>query len=200
MSCHYPFQWCAHYNAFLIGKCNSMNHGLKEIPFSISFPFSEQYLVHCVSLLQAQHIRLVVVESCTGGLLAAILTAIPGSSAWFEGGWVSYANESKKQWLSINEKILTEEGAVSQSCAIAMATNGLNQAISANYCIAITGYASPANPDDTLCGTIWLAIASHFFPAKTQLCRFLGNRQEIQTQAVQAALSFLMNILPNSTL
>ena len=97
-------------------------------------------------------------ESCTGGLLGAMLTSVPGSSAWFAGGLVTYSNELKVKLLGVPQEILAQYGAVSEPCAIAMA-RGARRVLGTDLAVAITGIAGPdgGTPDKPV-GTVFVAL------------------------------------------
>src|SRR5438309_4586701 len=99
-------------------------------------------------------------ESCTGGLVAAALTAVPGSSAWFERGFVTYSNGAKAAMLGVPNEVIARHGAVSEETAAAMA-RGAVQASAAQWSVAITGIAGPggATPGKPV-GTVGFAWAN----------------------------------------
>ncbi|MFM8500987.1 MAG: CinA family protein, partial [Fluviibacter sp.] len=99
--------------------------------------------------------RLVTAESCTGGLIAEAITSRPGSSAWFERGWVTYSNAAKTEELGVDATLIAQQGAVSEAVAAAMA-HGAFAHSSSDYAIAVTGIAgpdggSPEKPVGTVC-------------------------------------------------
>ncbi len=94
------------------------------------------------TLLKQHHLKLATAESCTGGQLAQTITAIPGSSAWFERGFISYSNLSKQELLGVSEKTLNHYGAASQETAAEMAKGVLKKS-PADVSLAITGIAGP---------------------------------------------------------
>jgi nicotinamide-nucleotide amidase len=135
-------------------------------------------------------VSLAVAESCTGGRVSAAMTAIPGSSGYFVGGVVSYANRAKSGLLGVPEAMLKAHGAVSEPVARAMA-EGVRTALGADFSVATTGIAGPGGGSAAKpVGTVWFAWAS---ATVTQaVCRhFDGNRDEVQTQATAAALELL---------
>ena len=146
-------------------------------------------------LLKAQQSTLVTAESCTGGGLSYALTSIPGSSHWFDRGYVTYTEQAKIALLEISSTLLAAEGAVSEAVALAMAKNAL--ALShASWSIAITGIAGPDGGTQTCpVGTVWIAYYNqtdiHF--AKKYL--FKGERLSIREQAIEIALSTLLELL-----
>ena len=142
-------------------------------------------------LLKQQGKRLAVAESCTGGLLAACITEIPGSSAWFDGGVVVYSNSLKEKLLGISPGLLDEHGAVSEACARAMAEQTLAR-LGSDIALAITGIAGPdGGTPDKPAGTIFLALAACRGDAQSncvQRVQLHGSRREIQIQTAQRAL------------
>lgn len=148
-----------------------------------------------VSQLAAQLIargeRLAVAESCTGGLIAAACTDLPGSSAWFERGLVTYSNESKQELLGLSPALIAEHGAVSEPVVRAMAQALLNLA-DVQQALAVSGVAGPdgGTPAKPV-GTVWIAWASAS-GLRSQRYLFAGDRQAVREQAVRAALQGLL--------
>lgn len=138
--------------------------------------------------LQALDLRIATAESCTGGWLAKCLTDRPGSSAWFEFGFVTYGNNAKLALLGVSEASLNARGAVSEDVAEQMAV-GARLASAAELAVAITGIAGPdgGTPDKPV-GTVWIAWAGPGTDLTAELCRFQGDRATIRRQAVAAAL------------
>lgn len=143
--------------------------------------------------LLARNWRVVTAESCTGGGVAAAITAIAGSSAWFEYGIVSYANAAKEKLLGVSAETLAVYGAVSEAVVIEMARGAL--AISdANISVSISGVAGPGGgtPEKPV-GTVWFAWAKSTGEIKTMLKHFVGERAGIQQQATIFALEGLLD-------
>lgn len=138
--------------------------------------------------------RLAVAESCTGGWVAQCLTAIAGSSEWFERGFVTYSNEAKQEMLGVSSSLLDEQGAVSQPTAVAMATGALRHS-HADWALAITGIAGPAggSPEKPV-GTVCFAWAGTDGQLATETCHFAGNREEVRAQSVARALAGLLEL------
>src|SRR5262245_36356608 len=118
--------------------------------------------------------RLATAESCTGGWLAKVLTDLPGSSRWFECGYVTYSNEAKMRDLGVLAQTLERHGAVSEATALEMAAGAL-QRTGADVSIAITGVAGPdgGTPEKPV-GTVWFAVAAREPQARVQ--QFQGDR------------------------
>ena len=130
-------------------------------------------------------------ESCTGGGIAAALTDVAGSSAWFDRGFVTYSNQAKKEMLGVSADTLAAFGAVSRETALEMATGALARS-AAQLSVAVTGIAGPGggSPDKPV-GTVWLAWAS---AERADAVRehFSGDRAAVRAATVDAALRGLL--------
>ncbi len=149
--------------------------------------------------LKARGQTLATAESCTGGLLAGALTELPGSSAWFDRGWVTYSNHAKTQALGVPATLINTEGAVSEAVACAMA-EGARRESGADYAVSVTGIAgpdggSPAKPVGTVCFG-WSTPKQ----TKTATQYFEGDRQQIRIQSVRYALTALNTLLADDAL
>ena len=146
--------------------------------------------------LRARKARLVVAESCTGGLLGARITAVPGASTVFIGGVVAYDNVVKSGTLDVPPELLDRYGAVSEEVVSAMA-EGVQRQFAVAAALAITGIAGPGGgtPEKPV-GTVWLAAR---FGAETRALKrmFPGDRGEIRARSAQAALDLLRRLLAN---
>jgi nicotinamide-nucleotide amidase len=145
--------------------------------------------------LLAQGWRVATAESCTGGGIAAAITAVAGSSAWFEYGIVSYANSAKEKLLQVNPQTLREQGAVSQAVVEQMAAGAL--ALSgANIVVAVSGVAGPAGGSaEKPVGTVWLAWALASGAMRSECFQFAGDRAAVQAQAVVQGVRGLLKLL-----
>ncbi len=145
-------------------------------------------------LLDSKKLKISAAESCTGGLLGAILTSIPGSSTYFEGSVVTYSNYQKINLLKVSERILKEFGAVSKECALEMAQN-IKNITGSDIAISITGIAGPdgGTPDKPV-GTVFCTIIVHDY-VKTIKFNFSGNRNIIRYQATRSVIEELLSIL-----
>ncbi len=158
--------------------------------------------VHTVtSLLEVARkkgIMLTTAESCTGGMIAAALTNISGSSDVVDRAFVTYSNEAKCEMLGLPSALIANHGAVSEPVARAMATGAVAHS-AAQAAVAVTGIAGPSGGStDKPVGTVW--IATHLNTAETQathaaLHHFSGNRAEIRRDASQAAIDMLSLML-----
>lgn len=146
------------------------------------------------ALVVAGH-RVTTAESCTGGLLAGLLTELPGSSRWFERGFVVYSNLAKQEMLGVSEALIAIHGAVSEEVARAMALGALQRS-RASLAVAITGIAGPdggslAKP----VGTVWLAFAKkNQDPQSQSFCFSNSSRQQVRMLACRQALSGLLSL------
>jgi nicotinamide-nucleotide amidase len=141
-------------------------------------------------LLRERHNTLSVAESATGGLLGERISSVPGSSAYFLGGFITYATRLKVEWLGVPEDIIAECGAVSKETAEAMAL-GARRRTGSTYALAITGVAGPdAGGEKVPVGTIFVGLAD---AAGCQVLhrQFIGDRTRIRQFATQMALDML---------
>ncbi len=148
-----------------------------------------------LGLLRSRGERVVVAESCTGGMLGERLTRLPGSSDVFAGGWLTYSNEMKQAQLGVPERVLSEFGAVSEPVALAMARGalaGARGAGGADHALAITGVAGPGGgSEDKPVGSVWIARASGDGTNDARLFRFGGGRGAIRQWSAVTALGML---------
>lgn len=139
--------------------------------------------------------RLTTAESCTGGLVAASLTHLAGSSEWFERGYVTYSNDAKSEDIGVEAHLIQDHGAVSEQVAKAMAI-GAKQSSNSNIALSITGIAGPTGgskqkPVGTVCFA-WILDNDQIY-SETQL--FLGERSDIRAQASEFSLNQLIALL-----
>ena len=143
--------------------------------------------------------RLVTAESCTGGGLAENLTRFPGSSSWFDCGFITYSNESKQDILSVSNETIEEFGVVSEEVALAMAEGALAQS-SADYSVSITGIAGPdGGTDEKPIGTVCIAWCERSRGGNTTRINFEGDRQRVREQSCLLAMQGLLDILQKSS-
>lgn len=141
---------------------------------------------------------LAAAESCTGGWLAQSVTAIAGSSGWFDRGFVTYSNAAKMEMLAVPETTLERHGAVSEATARAMAQGALAHSL-ADWAVAITGIAGPSGgSSEKPVGTVCFAWAAKDGGCEAQTCRFDGDRAAIREQSVRHALRGLLARLDRS--
>ena len=146
------------------------------------------------SLLRAR-LRLATAESCTGGGLAYALTAVAGSSQWFERGFVTYSNEAKQEMLSVPLETLRTDGAVSEQTAASMAIGALVHT-PADLAVAITGIAGPdgGTPEKPV-GTVCLGWARRGGETRTATAHFDGDRRAVREQSILMALQGLLDLV-----
>ena len=145
-------------------------------------------------VLEQRSLTLAVAESCTGGRLGDAITDVPGSSAYFLGGVISYGNEAKFSLLGVDRSTLESMGAVSEEVAQMMA-DGVRKRLGASIGVGITGIAGPtgATPAKPV-GLVYIAVSSseRSFSARSV---FAGSRSEVKAQAVLKALEMLSELL-----
>ena len=151
----------------------------------------EPVVVQLADALRRKGWQMAAAESCTGGLIAAACTALPGSSAWFERGFVTYSNEAKTQMLGLDVALIALDGAVSEAAARAMVLGALQHS-RATLAVAVTGIAGPGGAvPGKPGGTVWLAwgTARQVHAERLQLC---GDRDAVRGATVAAALQRLL--------
>jgi PncC family amidohydrolase len=129
-----------------------------------------------------------VAESCTGGLLGAALTAIPGSSAYVRGGVIAYADDVKRDLLGVPAAVLAEHGAVSEETAVAMA-EGVRAALNASVGVSITGIAGPASDEtDKPVGLVYVCVVGPAMERRIEVLHRDRGREGNRAEAVRRAL------------
>jgi len=138
--------------------------------------------------------RLAVAESCTGGLLSHLITNVPGSSEYFLGGVVTYANQAKIQILGVKPETLEKYGAVSRETVLEMA-HGVRRVFSADIAFSVSGIAGPGGgvPGKPV-GTVWIGMSVAELD-QAWCFQFGGDRQEIKRQAAEMAMKLLVEYL-----
>ncbi|MDY0013376.1 MAG: nicotinamide-nucleotide amidohydrolase family protein [Rhodocyclaceae bacterium] len=141
------------------------------------------------AFLQARGWLLATAESCTGGWVAEVVTAVAGSSAWFDCGLITYSNEAKQALLGVSDGVLHRHGAVSEATAAAM-VGGALACSQANLALATSGIAGPGGGSEAKpVGTVCFAWGLRGGPSRTETCHFRGDRESIRRQAVIRALT-----------
>jgi nicotinamide-nucleotide amidase len=144
--------------------------------------------------LKARGLKLATAESCTGGWVAMEVTAIAGSSDWFERGWVTYSNAAKREDLAVREDTLAQFGAVSEETAREMAAGALARS-GAQVALAVTGVAGPSG------GTVHKPVGmvcfawAHGGKIRSETRRFDGDRESVRRQSVLRALEGVLESL-----
>lgn len=145
--------------------------------------------------LSQLHWRMSSAESCTGGMIAASCTELPGSSAWFERGFVTYSNESKTQMLGVSTDLIATHGAVSAQVAHAMSVGAVYRS-HAQISLAVTGVAGPSGGSfEKPVGTVWFGWCVCGV-VSTERKHFAGDRSLIRKATVSHALEGLLYRLP----
>jgi nicotinamide-nucleotide amidase len=146
--------------------------------------------------LRAAREAITTAESCTGGWLAKCLTDLPGSSDYFERGWIAYSNEAKQSELAVDGRLLARFGAVSEEVALAMVRGALSSC-GADHAVSVTGVAGPAGGSAAKpVGTVWIAWGFRKHGrVRVHATRFMfrGGRNAVRRQAVQAALTGILD-------
>lgn len=134
---------------------------------------------------------LATAESCTGGGIGAALTAIPGSSAVYKGGVISYTNEVKQSVLGVQMDTLERYGAVSEQVAGQMAA-GVRRLLDADIAVSVTGLAGPTGDEyGNPVGTVFVGYEDAYVTVVRHFC-FQGNRDAVRTQTIEAALEMIL--------
>lgn len=152
------------------------------------------YLETLVTMLTDGEFTVSTAESCTGGALGAVLTSVSGSSGYYPGGVIVYANSTKMQLLGVSQQLLRDHGAVSRECAEAMAL-GCRETFGSTFSVAITGIAGPTGgSEEKPVGTVYIGVAgpegvlvsNHFFS---------GDRDAIRAKSVDEALKQIVSYI-----
>jgi nicotinamide-nucleotide amidase len=145
-------------------------------------------------------VMIATAESCTGGLIAGALTAVAGSSAVVERGFVTYTNQAKSEMLGVPPRLIEEHGAVSEVVARAMAEGALERS-PADLTVAVTGIAGPGGGSETKpVGLVHLAVSRRGHATKHARAVFAGDRTEIRLATVDRALDMLLEMLEEPAL
>ena len=146
--------------------------------------------VTLVELLKARGLTCATAESCTGGGVGSAITAVPGSSAVFLGGVISYANEVKRDVLGVSEETLGTVGAVSAETAAQMA-EGVRRLVKSDLAVSLTGIAGPdGGSAEKPVGLVWFGLATAD-GVRTEKAIFRGDREAVRRQAALHALGML---------
>ena len=145
--------------------------------------------------LKARGLELATAESCTGGWIAQAVTSVPGSSGWFDRGFVTYSDESKKELLGVRAGTLSRHGAVSEATAREMASGALARS-RAQVAVAVTGIAGPTGgTKEKPVGMVCFAWSRKGRVPESVTRRFSGDRESVRRQSVIAALQGLLERL-----
>jgi nicotinamide-nucleotide amidase len=145
--------------------------------------------------LETRHWTLATAESCTGGWIAKCCTDVAGSSNWFERGFVSYSNDSKRRLLGVSNETLLHRGAVSEEVALEMAV-GARRAAGVTAALSVTGIAGPGGgSDEKPVGLVWFGWSFVGRAPWAERVQFDGGRDDIRRQAVGHSLGRLLELL-----
>lgn len=160
--------------------------------------FSETTMIELQTLLRANNQTITTAESCTGGLVASMITKISGSSDIFNGSIVTYSNKIKNQELNVKNETLEKFGAVSIEVVNEM-LNGVISKFDANFAIAISGIAGPnGGTKNKPVGTVIIGISDSNNHKIVNIYNFKGSREDIQIQAAKVALREIYKFVQNS--
>ena len=145
-------------------------------------------------LLRQRGLRLAVAESCTGGLIGHRITNVPGSSDYFTGGVIAYANSAKVELLGVSWDTLNTSGAVSRDTVLEMAA-GACRSLGADIAVSVSGIAGPGGglPGKPV-GTVWIGLATPD-GSRARVFHFPGDREQNKAAASEAALTMLLDYL-----
>ncbi len=157
--------------------------------------FSQKDMIRLQKILRKNKRTITTAESCTGGLIAHLITSISGSSDIFNGSIVSYANKIKIKELKVKEKTLKKHGAVSKKVVSQMLKGAINK-FEADYAIAVSGIAGPnGGSKNKPVGTVFIGICDKKNNQKIKRFLFKGTRKDIQIQASKASLKKILNFI-----
>ncbi len=144
----------------------------------------------------AEGLMLATAESCTGGMIAAAITDVPGSSAVLDRGFVTYSNDAKSEMLGVSPATIARNGAVSRPVACAMAEGALNRS-GADIAVAVTGIAGPSGGTvQKPVGLVWFALAARGAPTRTERRVFAsGDRTYVRMRATEMALTMALRAM-----
>jgi len=144
--------------------------------------------------LKRRGFMLALAESCSGGMAAQYMTAVAGSSAWFDASFVTYSNQAKTRMLGVSPETLAQHGAVSEQTALEMALGALAHS-QADVAAAITGIAGPDGGSvDKPVGTVSFAWARNDGIQQTVTYQFSGNREMVRKESVKTVLEGLLSL------
>ena len=146
-----------------------------------------------VDYLKENKFTIATAESCTGGLIAKLITDVAGSSEVFIGGIVSYSNEMKKKWLAVKETTLFKFGAVSKQTVVEM-LEGIHHETGATFCIAVSGIAGPGGGTrEKPVGTVFIGVRNDSQTVVEEF-HFAGSRENIRNSSAQKIIEMIQNL------
>ena len=160
--------------------------------------FNETDMIELQAILKGNKQTITTAESCTGGLVASMITKISGSSEIFNGSIVSYSNKIKNQELNVKNETLEKFGAVSVEVVNEM-LNGVINKFDANFAIAISGIAGPnGGTKNKPVGTVVIGVGDSNNHKIINVYNFIGSREDIQIQAAKVSLKEIFKFIQNS--
>ena len=160
--------------------------------------FNENDMLRLQNLLRARKQSITAAESCTGGLVASMITKVAGSSDIFNGSIVTYSNKIKNQELKVKNETLENFGAVSCEVVSEM-LEGVISKVEADYAIAISGIAGPTgDTKNKPVGTVVIGISDSKYQKNVNIHYFKGSREEVQIQAARHSLKEILKFLQNT--
>ena len=159
-----------------------------------SHGYEQDIAEQLVKIAKDKKLTIATAESCTGGMISSAITDIPGSSAVFRYGFITYANEAKEKLLRVTHHTIEQYGAASEETAREMA-NGALQNSEADIAVAVTGIAGPAggSPEKPI-GLVYIAVATQD-GVHVDTNNFVGNRNEIRMATTKKAIELLIDVL-----
>ncbi len=165
--------------------------------FKEKFFLGDNPMSHIVHHLSQQQKKITCAESCTGGLIASLLTQIPGASQCIDGTLVTYANGIKRAWLGVDKDILSTQGAVSEACVRDM-LNGALKASKSHFALATSGIAGPdGGSEQKPVGTVFIGVGDNNGNRTIERVLLKGDRQAIQMQSAYHAFRLLLQTYPS---
>lgn len=160
---------------------------MTNVNYSLSLQLAE--------VLKKKGKKIVLAESCTGGGLAEEITAVQGSTKWFERGYVTYSNEAKHEVLGVSMDTLEDHGAVSEQTAKEMAKGALENS-HADIALSVTGVAGPGggSPEKPV-GTVWFGLADRSGRVEARLGQFTSGRKNVRSSSIEFGLAWLLEVL-----
>lgn len=160
--------------------------------------FTKDDMIFMQNRLKEKNETITTAESCTGGLIASMITEISGSSAVFKGAVVTYSNEIKEQELNVKKETMIQYGAVSPE-VVSQMLDGVLKKFGANYAVAVSGVAGPTGgTKDKPVGMVVIGVATNRGEKEVEIHHFKGDRKAIQIQASQHALKKVLKFIENS--
>ncbi len=160
--------------------------------------FDEKKMIKMQEMLKVLGQTITTAESCTGGLIASMITEISGSSSIFKGAVVTYCNEIKEQELNVQKQTMIDHGAVSPE-VVSQMLDGAIKKFDANYAVAVSGVAGPTGgTKDKPVGMVVIGAATNEGLKDVEIYQFDGNRKDIQVQAAKTALKKVFKFIKKS--